>query len=152
MNFYFAILFLVILGLFPFSASASGAEKVLEYCNPLDVPGADPGILKDGDTYYVYQTRHGGKGFEAFASKDLVHWRRKGFCFEKNKDSWGQWDFWAPEVIRHGDKYYLFCAYDLNSIAPLLQELTKQELSLFEPMPQGSYENMFDQLLTRRVP
>ena len=108
MNLYFALLLLAVFALFPLASSASGSDEVLEYCNPLDVPGADPGILKDGDTYYVYQTRHGGKGYEAFSSKDLVHWRREGFCFEKNKDSWGQWDFWAPEVIRHEDKYYLF--------------------------------------------
>ena len=81
---------------------------VNDYVNPLDVSIADPQILRDGDTYYLYGTTTSHIGFEVFSSEDLVHWRRKGFCYKKTEDSWGQHDFWAPETIEFREKYYLF--------------------------------------------
>jgi len=118
-----------------FASAAFAENDVAQYCNPLDVPGADPQILKDGDTYYVYQTRHGGRGFESFCSKDLVHWRRTGFCFEKNEDSWGQHGFWAPEVICHRENYYLF--YTAHSPA----EDRKSICVAISKSPTGPFED-----------
>lgn len=87
---------------------AGRGELVRAYTNPVDVSIADPQILHDGDLYYAYGTSIGDRGFEVFSSPDLVHWRRRGVCFEKSPTSWGQDNFWAPEVIRSGDTVYLF--------------------------------------------
>ncbi len=78
------------------------------YVNPLDVSIADPQILKDCDTYYLYGTTAAHRGFEVSSSTDLVHWRRHGFCLKKTEGGWGQDHFWAPEAVRNGDTYYLF--------------------------------------------
>lgn len=88
---------------------------VRDYLNPLDVPVADPQILHDGGMYYLYGTTASDEGLEVFSSPDLVHWRRHGFCYHETPTSWGQIDFWAPEVIRKGDTYYLF--YTANNPA-----------------------------------
>ncbi|MFH1726237.1 MAG: hypothetical protein ABII00_16635 [Elusimicrobiota bacterium] len=45
-----------------------------------------------------------------------------------------------------GDKYLLFSAYDVNSIAPLLEDLPDRTRALFEPLPDGSYERMLEVL------
>ncbi len=84
------------------------AKDVRHYRNPLDVFVADPQILKDGDTFYLYGTTDSPNGIEVHTSKDLVHWRRYGHCYKKTKTSWGQDCFWAPEVIKAGETYYLF--------------------------------------------
>src|SRR6185312_7979002 len=62
--------------------------------------------IKVGDTYYMnptWDTRH---GYEAFTSKDLVHWKDAGRCFEDARGG-----AWAPDVFnnKRGDgKFYLY--------------------------------------------
>lgn len=82
-------------------------NTVNQFQNPLDVAIADPQVLKDGADYYLYGTTDDG-GFSVFQSQDLVNWRRKGHCYTKTATTWGQDNFWAPEVIKVGSKYYLF--------------------------------------------
>ncbi len=85
------------------------------YTNPVLVPGnfngtninslADPHVFKDTDgTYYMYVT---GLGYPCFSSKDLVNWKYETNVFRKNTAKWATRSFWAPEVIKVGDKYYL---------------------------------------------
>lgn len=84
---------------------------VMQYANPLDVSIADPQILKDDDgTYYLYGTtpHNSSEGFEVHSSRDLIHWRRRGWCYRKSEASWGKDNFWAPEVIKKDETYYLF--------------------------------------------
>lgn len=64
----------------------------------------DPFILKDGDTYYAYPTS-APDGFRYFTSKDLVEWSEGEYCYRGS--SWGENNFWAPEVYLRGGKYYL---------------------------------------------
>lgn len=81
------------------------------YSNPLSVEFGDPFILNNGDgTYYMYGTGGGAKdGFATYSSKDLVNWEFKGQVYTGNdKDSWGIGSFWAPEVYKFKDKYYMF--------------------------------------------
>jgi hypothetical protein len=70
---------------------------------------ADPGVLFDKDTYYLYGT--GGRGIRVYTSKDLVHWSAatgatNGYALVP-EDSWGQRWWWAPEVIKVGDRYVM---------------------------------------------
>jgi beta-xylosidase len=85
------------------------------YTNPVLVPGnfngtninstADPHVFRDTDgTYYMYVT---GQGYPCFSSTDLVNWKYETNVFRRNTAKWATRSFWAPEVIKIGDKYYL---------------------------------------------
>lgn len=81
------------------------------YSNPLSVEFGDPFILNDGDgTYYMYGTGGGAvDGFATYSSNDMVHWEFEGQVYTGNdKDSWSISAFWAPEVYKFSDKYYMF--------------------------------------------
>lgn len=79
--------------------------------NPLDVALGDPYILFDepSSTYYLYGTGGTENGFVAYASTDLKDWEPQGVIYSnKQQDSWGIKDFWAPEVYKWDNKFYLF--------------------------------------------
>lgn len=66
---------------------------------------ADPFVFKDSDgTYYCYVT---GTGFPVFSSRDLVNWVYEGKAMPKKYCTWATQTFWAPEVVKRGDNYYL---------------------------------------------
>lgn len=64
----------------------------------------------------MYGTGGGAnRGFSAYSSKDLVNWKPEGqVYFQDNKNGWSDPDaawggaYWAPEVYKVKDKYYLF--------------------------------------------
>lgn len=77
------------------------------YRNPLagGQSFADPHVIKVGDTYYLYATTHTA-GYDAFVSKDLVHWDNKVRAFDDPRGG-----AWAPDVFHNqkGDgKFYLY--------------------------------------------
>lgn len=83
------------------------------------LPGynADPNIVRFGDTYYIYATTDGYPGwsstaFDAWSSKDLVHWTRHEKILDLGPDvSWADSRAWAPTITRKDGKYYFyFCA------------------------------------------
>jgi beta-xylosidase len=84
-------------------------EPVAYYRNPLGVQNAaDPMVLKTDDAYYCYATSS-SRGFLAWRSTNLVDWEPLGIVFNAMRP--GQWasaDFWAPEVVAHNGKYYLY--------------------------------------------
>lgn len=67
---------------------------------------ADPFIFVENGTYYCYGTRT-DHGIEVFTSNDMKNWMRRGFAL-KRADSHGTRWFWAPEVYRFDDKYYMY--------------------------------------------
>ena len=77
------------------------------YQNPLDVVGADPFVYREGDTYYLYATA-AEDGLLVWTSKDLVHWQKRGHAFKRDAATWSQDRFWAPELLKHRGKYYLY--------------------------------------------
>lgn len=87
------------------------AEVAETYSNPLSVEFGDPYVLNDGDgNYYMYGTGGGAKdGFATYSSSDLVNWEFEGQVYTGNEEnSWAIGDFWAPEVYKFNDKYYIF--------------------------------------------
>ncbi|HEY9171277.1 MAG TPA: glycoside hydrolase family 43 protein [Verrucomicrobiae bacterium] len=89
------------------ASPTSAVRPQRTYRNPLlpTVEMADPHVIKVGDTYYLYATTH-TRGYDAYASKDLVHWENKGLAFDDPRRG-----AWAPDVFHHrrGDgKFYLY--------------------------------------------
>ncbi len=86
------------------------ARYVNEYCNPMQVQLADPWVLFYENTYYLYGThdRNAQLGFPVYSSPDLVHWRWRGFAFHKTARTWGQVNFWGPEVHARDGKFYMY--------------------------------------------
>src|SRR3954454_4403686 len=73
---------------------------------------ADPTILYDKGTYYLYGTNgsNADSGFKVFISKDLQSWKvskvNKGWALTKGS-TYGTKGFWAPQVFYYNDKYYM---------------------------------------------
>ncbi len=87
------------------------------FTNPV-ANGADPYVFKDTDgTYYLYVTSGGAYGYRVYTSKNLVEWDARGYCLRrkdvytddsfKNKNGEKLYNFWAPEIIKDGDTYYM---------------------------------------------
>lgn len=76
---------------------------------------ADPTIFYENGTYYLYGTG-APDGFKAYTSTNLQDWtgavgKKEGYALHKD-DSYGTSGFWAPQVFKHGNTYYL--AYTAN--------------------------------------
>lgn len=99
----------------PAANTTSPLDLVSTFTNPTDVRMADPFVLQEGDTYYLYGTsdRSRSNGFSVYTSRDLVRWNYAGECFTAGQPlSWGDVNFWAPEVVKQGSQYYLhYTAY-----------------------------------------
>jgi beta-xylosidase len=83
--------------------------------NPLEVAFGDPYVLDNGDgTYFMYGTGGGAKeGFATYSSSNLKDWKFEGQVYYGNTDiSWNLKNFWAPEVYKIDNKYYLFYSAD----------------------------------------
>ncbi len=74
----------------------------------------DPAVLKTDDGYFLLATSNDApNAFPILHSNDLVHWDLKGFVFPENQ--YPDWtacghrvaDFWAPEMARVGDEYWV---------------------------------------------
>ncbi|GLB49587.1 beta-xylosidase [Neptunitalea sp. Y10] len=76
---------------------------------------ADPTIFEYDETYYAYGTKENksitGEGFLVYTSTDLEHWdgpkgATDGFAFKKG-DGYGTTGFWAPQVFKYQDKFFM---------------------------------------------
>jgi GH43 family beta-xylosidase len=79
------------------------------YTNPVKPYTGDPFVLYHQGVYYVYasQAANTSTGFKVFTSPDLVNWTDRGWALRK-EDSWGERDFWAPEVIAKDGLFYMY--------------------------------------------
>jgi arabinan endo-1,5-alpha-L-arabinosidase len=85
------------------------------YSNPvLDADFPDPAVLRAPDGYYyayATQTQRDGRmlDIQVARSLDLVHWTHLGDALPV-KPVWASrtQDFWAPHVVRHDRRYYLY--------------------------------------------
>ncbi len=74
----------------------------------------DPAVLKTGDGYYLVATSNDAPdAFPILHSEDLVHWEHRSFVFPSGQEpGWTATgprvaDFWAPEMARVGDEYWV---------------------------------------------
>ncbi len=76
------------------------------YQNPVLSGYADPDILYHQGIYYLYATSSSlPAGYEAYTSRDLVHWEYAGKVMD---EVWGmnRW-YWAPDIICNNGKFYM---------------------------------------------
>lgn len=95
--------------LFTTSLATSLAQQEKYFTNPVihgDV--ADPSIIRIGNRYYATGTSsEWARYYPVFTSNDLVNWKAVGHIF-KEKPSWIESSFWAPEWFQHKGKCYVY--------------------------------------------
>lgn len=99
----FALLLLSALTAF----SCAAGKTVERPAGAQSLPVADPFILYESGTYYLYGTG-AANGIAVYVSNDLHSWSGKMDLALHKKDSYGDKWFWAPEVYHVGDKYYIY--------------------------------------------
>jgi xylan 1,4-beta-xylosidase len=83
-----------------------------QYRNPIiagDHP--DPSILKDGENYYMtFSSFDSYPGLTIWHSTDMINWTPITSALRLNVGS-----VWAPELIKHGNRYYIYFPGRLNT-------------------------------------
>ncbi|OAV46248.1 glycoside hydrolase family 43 protein [Lewinella sp. 4G2] len=73
---------------------------------------ADPEGIRFGDEYWIFPTYSDDFDkqlhFDAFSSTDLVNWEKHPNVLDTTIVPWVKQALWAPSVIEHKGKYYLF--------------------------------------------
>lgn len=80
------------------------------YANPavaVDCP--DPGVLQDGNAWYMACTGGGANKYPLRRSTDLIHWTSIGHVLSSAAvPAWADRDFWAPELHKVGNTYVAY--------------------------------------------
>ena len=84
----------------PADAQATIDSGPLVIHNPVQERCADPGVLRDGDRWYLTCTGgSGGNQYPIYESSDLLHWERVAWIFPAGSaPAWASGNFWAPEL------------------------------------------------------
>lgn len=94
-------------------ASAQHKKQRKTSGNPV-FPGwyADPEAIIYGRNYWIYPTFSAPYEkqvfFDAFSSPDLVKWKKHARILDTSAIKWAKRAMWAPSVIQHKGKYWLF--------------------------------------------
>jgi beta-xylosidase len=84
----------------------------ISYINPIiDKYLADPNMMYEDGYYYLFATGKASDGrfIPIHRSKDLINWEFFRGAVERGSETdWNYIHFWAPEVIKIRDKYYLY--------------------------------------------
>ena len=108
----------------------------------------DPAVLKTDDGYYLVATSNDAPdAFPILHSHDLLHWEHKSFVFPRGAAP--EWtatgtrvaDFWAPEMAKVGDEYWVAFSARQKSNA-LAIGLAKA------PNPTGPFRDLGRPLIT----
>ncbi|MEO5612659.1 MAG: glycoside hydrolase family 43 protein [Sphingomicrobium sp.] len=111
----------------------------------------DPAVLRTDDGYTLVATSNDAPdAFPILHSDDLEHWQHRGFVFpEGHAPEWTATgrsvaDFWAPEMARVGDEYWL-CFTARQASGVLAIGLAKSR------HPQGPWADIGRPLLTGKI-
>ena len=84
----------------------------LFYKNSGEVQAADPHVIYAEDKFYMYATNANSNGdcsyLQVWSSENLTNWINEGICYQPELTNWAIDGLWAPEVIAHEGKYYLY--------------------------------------------
>ncbi len=100
----------------------------------------DPFILTHDGQYFMYSSIQGsgGPGFQAYRSRDLGNWEPPVPVFLPPSGFWSDRDYWAPEVHRYGDAFYLFASFKSENRCRGTQILRAESpLGPFVPISSG---------------
>jgi len=88
---------------------AWGQNDAHTYKNPIadGIFMGDPFILQYEDRFYLYGTTSSGEGFKCWSSHNLLDWQEEGYVYRKSKNTWGDSNFWAPEVYLYNGEFYM---------------------------------------------
>lgn len=84
---------------------------------------ADPTIFYNEGTYYLYGTTTGnsplnGEGFQVYTSSDQKNWKGpvgvQGGLALKKGDAYGTQGFWAPQIVKHNNQFYMMYTANEN--------------------------------------
>jgi arabinan endo-1,5-alpha-L-arabinosidase len=97
------------------AASMHWRPLLTENISPRILVGyGDPAVFKDGEDYWLVATSNDAPdAFPILHSRDLLHWECQGFVFpEGSEPGWAakgrnMADFWAPEMHRVGEQYWI---------------------------------------------
>jgi hypothetical protein len=77
-------------------------------------------------------------GFNAYTSVDLRHWDGPYTVFRASPGFWADRNFWAPEVHRHRDGWFMFATFKAESVCRGTQVLfAERPLGVFAPHSEG---------------
>lgn len=94
--------FILILTIFLLAVHCNGKKT---YVSNLVL--ADAYVLLDNGTYYAYGT-HSPNGIEVYTSSNLKDWKLSPKLALHKKNTTETQKFWAPEVLKKDNKYYMF--------------------------------------------
>ena len=106
----------------------------------------DPFILPvpEEKTYYLFGTGWklaDGPGFMVYKSPDLQSWSGPFVAFQRPDGFWADRDYWAPEVHRYRDRYYMFASFKAEGICRGTQILVSDK-------PAGKYVPLTERPVT----
>lgn len=81
-----------------------------------DIHIRDPFVLVEDGKYYLYGSRGyetWGKctGLDVYVSSDLENWSEAYEVFKAPENFWADLNFWAPEVHKYNNEYYMFVSF-----------------------------------------
>lgn len=125
---------LVVFAIFACVSCQTAKEK-----NPEDILKeimfADPTIFVENNKYYLTGTRNREPlGFSILESSDLKEWKTANgdtlqFILQKGNSAYGERGFWAPQLLKESDKYYI--TYTANE-----QTVLASSNSIYGPFTQ----------------
>ena len=89
----------------------------------------DPFIFEDEGKFYLYVT--GTHGVEAYSALDIFDvWHYEGIVASFD----GQRDYWAPSVIKHGGRYYIYFSCSAKGVSQFMHAAVSDS-------PLGPFKN-----------
>lgn len=62
-----------------------------------------------------------GTGFDCFTSSDLENWDGPIAAFRPPAGFWGETQFWAPEVHKYGERFYMLATFATATASPKIR-------------------------------
>jgi len=111
-----------------------------------DIHLRDPFVLPvpEENMYYLFGTGWtlpDGPGFMVYHSSDLKEWHGPSVAFQYRVGFWSDREYWAPEVHKYRDRYYMFASFKANGLSRGTQILVSNK-------PGGTYEPLTEKPIT----
>lgn len=68
----------------------------------------DPFVFYEDGYYYMFGTGYRGEAFSCYIGRSLDQFNENPVIILKKEDSFGVADFWAPEIIKYNNEYFMF--------------------------------------------